>query len=577
MNLLPGSAHARGADVPLPNATGRPNSGEWPLSLGLEAIVRRNYNHLERLADAEGLPYFDVSCTKQVNPAHEWPGSGDGTARQLQAAFIRRLITGRYCAHEDRWRARLDSRTGFHRRARIRYWQPEDYLLCLGGRAPLRYALATPYATDRDTTMVAMVDRMAAEATSGDSLGHGRLSGFRIKGGPTHGRLVGHETVLALAQRLVTHLLGTNPMCGNVAQRPADAHMHDHLSTLLGAADYALDVGGGELLAYIGELFGAACPRGPHFGFFPEVADIACETCALMEVVDLCVPPVCRGLPQHWADLERLARNHVVESPSTDGSRLRGYPTHILACHGTLTWGGPELRCRVRALPESCTGSGIHVFYIARKHAASFADGCVRLALDFDKLLLQAEICSHQAHHGFFAVRQRKPCGLKVRPSEAVQKAQVLIAVRGTPSQGKNARGHLQPGGLRAGDQVSLEHPFPLVEEEIAIGNPGLRAYSHRGHGKLATVLSMGPRGSDLAPGYSELVHQEAPIFCGRQRACPLYERFFLLPKTWARPALLYRDDLPVDHWQLRGNQGRSRFVSASVFALLRCRRKVAY
>lgn len=393
-----------------------------------------------------------------------------------------------------------------------------------------------------------MADRMAAEATSGDSLGHGRLSGFRIKGVVTSGRLLGHETVLALAQRLVTRLLGTNPMCGNVGQRPADAHMHGHLRTSLAAADYALDVGGGELLAHIGKLFRAACPRGPRFGFFPEVADIACEIRALMEFVDLCVPPVCRGLPQYWADLERLARNHVVESPNTDGSRLRGYPTHadttqfsrhaigewvvwcftswsypthILACHGTLTWGGPELRGKPRALPECCAGSGTHTFYTARKHAASFADGCVRLDLDFDKLLLEAEICSHQAHHGFLAVRQRKPCGLKVRPSEAVQKAQVLIAVRGTPSQGRNARGHLQPGGLRAGDQVSLEYPFPLVEEEIAIGNPGLRAYSHRGHGKLATVLSMGPRGSDLAPGYSELVHQEAPIFCGRNELAP--------------------------------------------------------
>ncbi|MGQ9853576.1 MAG: hypothetical protein ACUVTG_09265 [Candidatus Oleimicrobiaceae bacterium] len=428
-----------------------------------------------------------------------------------------------------------------------------------------------------------MVDRVAAEATSGDLLGHGRLSGFRVKGVATSGRLLGHETVIALARRLVTHLLGTNPMCGNVAQRPADAHMHDHLSTPLGAADYALDGGEGELLAHIEELFRAACAKGPHFGFLPEVVDhpgdiIACETRALLEIVGLDVTRARGGFPQYRGDLERLARNHFVESQVTNGSRLRGaptqahavlfswqaigervvwcftswsYPTHILACHGTLTWGGPELRGKPRVLPECRASAGAHTFYIAWKHAASIADGCVHLDLDFDKLLRQAEICSHQAHDGFLALRQGKPCGLKVRPSEAVQKAQVVIAVRGTPSQGRNARGHLQPRGLPAGDQVSLGYPFPLVEEEIAVGNPGLRAYSHRGHGKLATALWMGPRGSDLAPGYSEMVHQEAPIFCGRQGACSLYQPFCLLPRTCARPALLHRDALPVDHWQL--------------------------
>lgn len=125
---------------------GRFNHGVRPLSFSGQGMVRGSYNNLQPPVDAQGLRYFDVFCTMQVNAAHKWPGSGDGTARQLQAAFIRRLMTGRYCAHEDGLRARVDSRTGFHRRPRIPYSQPEDYLLCLGGRAPLRYALATPYA-----------------------------------------------------------------------------------------------------------------------------------------------------------------------------------------------------------------------------------------------------------------------------------------------------------------------------------------------------------------------------------------------------------------------------------------------
>lgn len=130
-------------------------------------------------------------------------------------------------------------------------------------------------------------------------------------------------------------------------------------------------------------------------------------------------------------------------------------PTHVLACHGTLTWGGPELRCRVRALPESCTGSGIHVFYIAWKHAAIFADGYLIVNLHFDKLLPLAGIRRHQARNGFLAVRLRKMCGLKVGLSEVVQKAQLVIAVKGAPSQRRNPCCYLQLSGLRARGQVS--------------------------------------------------------------------------------------------------------------------------
>lgn len=90
-----------------------------------------------------------------------------------------------------------------------------------------------------------------------------------------------------------------------------------------------------------------------------------------------------------------------------------------------------------------------------------------------------------------------------------------------------------------------------MVEEGIAVGNPSLRPHYQRVCGLVATVVSMEPLGSEWATACSEAEQPEAPIFYGGQGACPLYERFLLLPRTCARPALLYHDDLPVDHWQL--------------------------
>ncbi len=589
--MLPGRPSAQGADGSPPMDKACPGPGERPLSFSLEAIVRRSYNYLERLVDAEGLPYFNVFCTEPAEAAHDWPDFGDVTARQLQAAIMARLMTGRRCAHEDRWRARLlsyvDARTGIYTRPRTPYSQPDDYLLCLGDRALLLYALATAYAEDQDerlrTTMVAMVDRMATEAASGELLGHGWITGFLIKSVTTCGRLLGYEPAFALAQQLVTHLFGTHPIFGNGAQWPAGAHMHGHLRTLLGAADYALYAGDEELFGQIEELFRAACTKGTRFGFLPEVVDrrgdiIACETCALMDSVGLGVTLARHGFPQYWAEVERTVRNHLVESQITEVSWLHGdptradtaqfswhaigervvgafagwsSPTHILACHETLPWGGPELRGKPRALQNCCAGSGVHALYIAWKHAASFADDCLTVNLHFDKLLPEAEIRCHQPHNGFLTVKLKKPCRLTVRLPEGVQPAQMVISVNDTPVEGTNTGGYLKLEGLSAGDQVTLEYPLPLVEEEVAIGNPGFRTYHYRVRWKGATVVSMEPLGREWTTGYSELEQREVPIFYGRQGPCALYQRSHLLPMTWARPALLHCDESPVDHWSL--------------------------
>ena len=95
--------------------------------------------------------------------------------------------------------------------------------------------------------------------------------------------------------------------------------MHGNLRSMVGAADYALTTGDPVLYSRIDALYRYVKTTGTSFGFLPEVIGrqgdiIACETCALMDFAGVGVTLANHGHPEYWGDMERLARNHYVES-----------------------------------------------------------------------------------------------------------------------------------------------------------------------------------------------------------------------------------------------------------------------
>ena len=77
------------------------------VSFTLEAVASASRNYLERLVDADGLPYFNASWTDPPEAAHDWPDFGDVMARQLQGAAMARQMTGAGAAIEDTWQRLL--------------------------------------------------------------------------------------------------------------------------------------------------------------------------------------------------------------------------------------------------------------------------------------------------------------------------------------------------------------------------------------------------------------------------------------------------------------------------------------
>ena len=287
------------------------------------------------------------------------------------------------------------------------------------------------------------------------------------------------------------------------------------------------------------------------------------------------------GHPEYWNDIERTARNQLIESQVTDGAWLvsdpdradseqftwrsvgermvGGYagwssPTHILAARETLNahWGGPELRDKTRAFQNCCGGSGTHAFFEVWKNASRYENGCLTVNLHIDKCLPQAEIRGYQPFCGQVSIKIKERAKIKVRIPEFIHASEMRAELNGAYVDGKVWGNYLELEELQAGDEVNFRYPLPIYTEIVTIGNPGFQQYRYLVTWKGDTVIRMEPMGKTYLKGYSEYDKKEVPIYYGEKGPGRLYvrERFRGdIDPEYVNPAVLQIDKGILDFW----------------------------
>ncbi len=604
-------AQARQPGTALPSAA-LPQS-----SFALETYAGRSVNYLERLVDADGLPYFNVFWTEPAEAAHDWPCLGDVMPRQLEAAVMLRTMTGRRVATEPRWRsmlfAHLHPNDGQLHRP-VRPWQRariEDAALPLGA--------LNAAALDGDDEARKAARKMAEgylRRLQDQYLPEKTFSCFAVKSLMVTARLLGSEAALDAARLLVErHLIRGNAFNPDNTFGPK-AHMHGNLKTMTGAADYALTVGDPVLYSRMDALYRYVKSTGTRFGFLPEVVNwrpsdmIASETCAMMDFAGIGVTLANHGHPEYWGDMERLARNHLVESQVSDvswltsddrredteqftwreiGPRIIGAwagwssPNHILAYRETLNahWGGPELHNKIRFLQNCCGGSGVHALFILWKNAARFDRDTLSVHMHLDKQLPEAEIRCEQPYRGVLRIALHRPCAVRVRIPDFADLAQMELSVNGQARRIKQttlrsgsllgdswqanpgeqpiaeaAGNYLELGRFSAGDRLEVRYPLPIATEEISVGNPGFRQWRYRVTWKGDTVVRMEPVDNEVRTTWSDFDKKEREVFYGKDGPGPLYQREHMLADGAPSDSPLHLDQGRLDLWRIPGKSG---------------------
>lgn len=558
-------------------------------TLALETYAKRSFNYYTDMVDAHGVPYFNIFWTDPAEAAHDWPDSGDVTARQLQAVIMARHMTGVELPIEKIWRkrilAQLNPQTGLIHRPKTHYSQGDEGVSVIGDQALTLYALVTAYLDNGDDSLRKAIQKMleglqqryedSAEAVSALTYG------FIIKSLMVCARLMSSELALHLAQSLVKKVFADPQIFPSNNIFPRGAHMHTYLRTLVGAADYAIYTNDSSLYNHVEALYRHVKSMTTRFGFLPEVMErqgdiISCETCTIMDYLGLAVTLANHGYPEYWGEVERAVRNHLIESQVHDASWLRceaskpdtdqftwrdidkrmigGYagwsaPNHILAACETLPWGGPELREKTRAFQNCCGGSGTHTFFIAWKNAARYDNGCLTVNLHIDKLLPQAEIRGYQPYQGLLTIQLKAPCNVKVRIPEFAKSEEMKIE----PYMAivKTSGNFLDLGHRQAGETIKIFYPLPVYQEKISIGNPGFRQYHYRVTWKGDSVVKMEPLSTDYETGYSDFDKKAVACFYGKIGPGEIYQREQMLANATPELSPIHLDDGALDFWHI--------------------------
>ena len=417
-------------------------------TLGLETFMRLGVKHMENLVDPAGQTYFDVFMTRPAEAVHDWPDFVDLPSRYLEAAVMARQMLGVKVATEDLLKGRFLSTfetDELARRPETSYSRAGMYI---GEQALALRTLNTLFMDNHETSIAERIEELV------DGLNDlvSKVDDYALHGSPGNlgicfavrplvqsWILLGYPPALDLGGRLVRGLMEHSNEFG--AEGNYSGHNHIHLGALAGVLSYALTTNNSELVARAVKCFDFAMSISTNFGFVPELPGrmddlIACETCAIMDYLDVAILLARYGHPQYWDVVEKVTRNHLLESQIKDGSWLSkipyredtdrilykdvgqkvigafagwSSPNHLLAYEEEIgtSWNWckdesqyPYYFGKIRALQNCCAGSGLRAIFQVWKNIAYFQGDDLYVNLHIDKRIPGLTMTGYQPYEG---------------------------------------------------------------------------------------------------------------------------------------------------------------------------------
>jgi hypothetical protein len=537
-----------------------------------------------------------------MEAVHDWADFGDLPARQLQACIMIRHMTGIKVKTENVYKKNLLSyfteNDGLLYRPETKYSSHRSYLL---EQALTLFALNTLYMDTKSVKIANLIKQMINTLIKMSKEENGMawfksdtytkevwslvsdtgvIYGiFLIRPIVNAGKILKYKPALKFAGKLIKAIFEKSGIYHDDGR--FEGHVHSLEFTLTGALDYAVLTKNKQLIDKINKCYQFIRSESTRFGFVPELTGrkddvIGCETCNLMDYIDLAIMLARNGYPEYWADVERAGRNHLVESQVTDTSWMKidssakkddefityeqidkrmvgGYagwssPNHILAYDEELhkSWVkdesiAPMYIGKIRAFQNCCGGSGTRAFYEVWNNITTFTKGTLSVNMHIDKTVPQAIITSDQPYQGKLVVQRKTSCKLQIRVPEFVKVKDIKFIVNGKRQVIKLNGVYAMLDKLNKGTKIVMEYPLPETKETIEIGNAGYKKYGYEIYWKGDTVIKVVPLSKETV-GFSGLMQRDTKLYYGETGPGKLYQRTKYLAKVEPKHEKLLTD-----------------------------------
>jgi len=381
------------------------------------------------------------------------------------------------------------------------------------------------------------------------------LTGVLIKPLVDTYRLIGYKKALTLAGEIVNALfdkVGIFDRSGHlVIKNPI--HCHAMTFNLAGIIAYAVETGDKALLEVANKIWIDVSKYMMRNGFYLEgiarTGDVVmCETCAIMDAVEVLVQLANAGYTEYWPVVERICKNHLAENQIKElkgfvidntkedtfqftykdldkrlvGSWVGfGSPTQILAADEYMGWGGSELRNKVRLNQNCCGCSGVTGMYIAWKYATTFADNKLTVNIYADKLIEEAEVRCYEPIVGKLTIDVKKDCDVFIKELDFTSDMSVFVNKDKVEYATEN--GYIKLDNIKSGDFIEVVYPIDEYKVVETIGNAGRQQYTYESTWKGNTQIDIKLISEEYETGFSDYDKEITKIYMSDKGPGRLY------------------------------------------------------
>ncbi len=331
--------------------------------------------------------------------------------------------------------------------------------------------------------------------------------------------LSGHTPALALAGRLLRHFVVHAGLVSAEGHFAGETHASGYLPMAIAAARYGAATDDETYIDWADRLYRWVRANSSSFGWVPGPLGLGaayferwygaptrrtCETCSLADALELAITLAHLGHAEYWDDVERLARNQLLQNQygaSDVVLRATGCaeaaPSVCTALAGA--WESFALPYRLLARPDDrplvegcCSASGARALCQVWEQALEQRGGTLFVHLGLTRESPWARVTAHEPAAGQLDVVPHQPLALRLRVPSWAPPDSVTLWVDGAQRDARRASGYVVVDEVPAGATVSLRYALTEREEGFAVNGETMLAY-WRGGTVLDVLPDQGP------------------------------------------------------------------------------------
>ncbi len=535
-----------------------------------EKAFQAGVSHINSMVSPEGYTYFDVFRTSPAEAVMDWPDFVDLPARYLEAAVMLRPFGSCPCEKNLRdWLWKHIAEDGLAYRPDSPISRPDAELF---DQSRLLYTLVsclqkTPGDAVVEKALRGLCDGLIKISTRDGDISY--ISQIGVYYGGTlirplaqAGFLLREKRYLVFARRLAKGILSSEEYFG--ADGSFKGHVHGHMATVAGFIVLALHDQDDAMLKRAVGIFDYAKSISTQHGFVPELAQredalVACETCALMDYLDVALLLARYVDAGMWSLVEKATRNHLARSQVGDTSWLdcndaaeneegilrrnlnsslvgsfAGWSApHALLAYEEVFWPEwvrteemkPRYMNKVRAIQNCCAGGGLRALHQVWSNVVTKEGGGLNVNLLFSKETKDVRVESALPADAHVKITLKKPAAfLRVRIPDRCRVDSLALSLNGEPCHStKIVHGFIEMHSPAAGDVIELSLELLTEVETFSLSNPGHQSYQFEADWLGETVTEIRTDPGNPTSGYSRILKAPVLVFYGMDAPGMMY------------------------------------------------------